>query len=205
MSGPYYRQFRHQFGRGYYRPQRIGPVPAAAIGAVVVLAAIGTATRDHARPGPAAATAGHGHAGPGAPASPAAVTAAMAPPPGGVTLASFPQAVLSGLGDRTTPCAIAGIRGWIRAEGSNPAWANPLDSTLPEPGSHRVNITSPGHGVQAYVSWDQGTAATLATLHNGLYGPILTALRTGSAQDIANTVALSLWGTGRFTVTCRGT
>jgi hypothetical protein len=65
------------------------------------------------------------------------------------------------------------------------------------PGSTSMNSV----GVKAYASWAQGFEATLKTLHNGYYGGILAALRRGDdAQDVADAVASSPWGTNSFDV-----
>jgi hypothetical protein len=57
--------------------------------------------------------------------------------------------------------------------------------------------------VQAYTSWADGFRATLTTLGNGRYGPILSALSAGdSAQAVAVAVAASPWGTGPFQASC---
>ena len=58
-------------------------------------------------------------------------------------------------------------------------------------------------GVRAYPSWRAGFQASLATLENGNYPGILSALRAGdSAQSVANAVAVSPWGTGSFHASC---
>lgn len=112
---------------------------------------------------------------------------------------SWPRAFLATAGLPVTACDLAAIRAWRRAEGSNPGWLNPLDTTMPEPGSRPVNSV----GVQAYTSRRQGLAATSATLHNGLYGPVLAALRAGDdAQRVADAVAASPWGTLPFGASC---
>ncbi len=102
-------------------------------------------------------------------------------------------------GDPRNACTMNGILGWIRAEGSNWSWRNPLDTTQPEPDSAPVNSVK----VQAFTSWRSGFKATDTTLHNGLYGGILAALHAGNdAQSIAGAVAQSPWGTGAFSATC---
>ena len=58
-------------------------------------------------------------------------------------------------------------------------------------------------GVQAYPSWRSGFTATLATLGNGRYGPVLSALSAGtSARAVADAVAASPWGTAWFQADC---
>jgi peptidoglycan hydrolase CwlO-like protein len=92
----------------------------------------------------------------------------------------------------------AAITAWEMAEGGhwhNTAHYNPLDTTMPEPGAASMNSV----GVKAYLSWAQGFTATIATLRNGYYGGILSALRAGtSAIAVADAVAASPWGTGNF-------
>jgi hypothetical protein len=101
-----------------------------------------------------------------------------------------------------TPCNVSALTAWESAEGGNwqnPASGNPLNTTLPEPGSHAINPA----GVQAYLSWQEGFAATIATLNNGDYPGILAALRVGgNAQAVADAVGASPWGTGYFSASC---
>ena len=72
---------------------------------------------------------------------------------------------------------------WVRHETSWPpaAASNPLDSTLPEPGSTIFNtIVLAGGGVihvQNYPDAAEGAAATAATIANGHYPRIIAALR----------------------------
>ena len=112
---------------------------------------------------------------------------------------SWPAAFLRSARLPATRCDRAVIAAWARAEDSNPAWRNPLDSTMTEPGSRPVN----SDGVQAYVSRRQGLIATAATLRNGLYGPVISALQAGDdPQGAADAVADSRWGTQRFEASC---
>ena len=139
----------------------------------------------------------HGHT------PPAAVTAsATVPSGGGYTPSSWAGALLSAGGWPQTRCNLAAVTAWEQAEGGNwqnAARFNPLDTTQPEPGSWGINSVN----VQAYPSWQAGFTATLATLGNGNYGPILAALRSGgSAQAVADAVASSPWGTGQFNASC---
>jgi hypothetical protein len=79
----------------------------------------------------------------------------------------------------------------------NHARYNPLNTTTPEPGYTALGSL----GIGAYVSWDQGFAATIATLYNGDYQNIIAALKAGNnAQAVAEAVAASPWGTGLFRV-----
>jgi hypothetical protein len=139
----------------------------------------------------------HGHT------PPSAVTASTTTPDGsGYTPASWAGALLTAGGWPQTSCNLAAVTAWENAEGGNwqnSAAFNPLDTTQPEPGSWGINSVN----VQAYPSWQAGFTATLTTLGNGNYGPILAALRSGgSAQAVADAVAASPWGTSGFQVSC---
>ena len=66
-----------------------------------------------------------------------------------------------------------------------------------------MTATINGPGVRAYNSWRTGFTATLATLGNGNYGPVVSALAAGTgAQAVASAVAASPWGTAPFTAAC---
>ena len=139
------------------------------------------------------------------PASLAAVTAAIRTAvPGGsaYTPSSWAAALLTAGGWPRTSCNLAAVTAWERAEGghwANSARYNPLDTTQPESGSHPMNSA----GVQAYPSWGAGLRATLATLGNGSYPAVLSALSAGnSASAAASAAAASPWGTGPFTASC---
>jgi hypothetical protein len=145
--------------------------------------------------------AGSGH---GAAAGRAAgtLTAKTVPAGSSYTPASWAVALLAAGSWPQTACNAAAVTAWENAEGGN--WANgarfnPLDTTQPEPGSYPMNSA----GVQAFASWQSGFTATLATLGNGNYGAILSALSAGgSAQAVADAVAASPWGTAPFTASC---
>lgn len=86
---------------------------------------------------------------------------------------------------------------WMYAEGEGGRF-NPLNTTLPRPGSHSIN----SHGVQSYVSFHQGVEATAETLNYGarknLYGyrPIRRRLRFNvPAKWVLGAVEDSQWGT----------
>jgi hypothetical protein len=149
-----------------------------------------------------AALTGH-HAGTGgAHAATASVIRGSIPGGSAYTPSSWAAALLSAGGWPQTACNLGAIEAWERAEGGNwenSAAYNPLDTTERESGSWPVNSVN----VQAYTSWQQGFQATLATLDNGDYGGILSALSAGtSAQAVAGAVAASPWGTGPFTASC---
>jgi hypothetical protein len=131
----------------------------------------------------------------------AASTMAITTPSGGWTPAGWARALLRDAHLPRTVCDRGAIEAWIGAEGSNPAWRNLLDTTMPEPGSQPVNSV----GVQSYRSWREGLDATVATLRNGDYPAILSALGNGgSAQAVADAVARSPWGTQSFQASCGG-
>jgi peptidoglycan hydrolase CwlO-like protein len=113
---------------------------------------------------------------------------------------SWARALLGYLGMPVSSQNLTAITSWELAEGGhwfNSARYNPLDTTMPEPGATVMNSV----GVKAYTSWAEGFTATIATLRNGLYGPILAALRSGDdAVAVAAAVASSPWGTGAFGV-----
>src|SRR5262249_2216526 len=97
---------------------------------------------------------------------------------GGVTPQSWEVSLLQALGMPVTKANVQSVVSWEAAEGGNwqnTATYNPLNTTQAEPGSAPMNSV----GVQAYDSWSSGLQATVATLHNGSYGDILSALRTG--------------------------
>jgi hypothetical protein len=142
------------------------------------------------------------HSHPGAAASPATTARTVSPSGNTYTPSLWAAALLSAGGWPQTSCNLAAVTAWENAEGGN--WANaarfnPLDTTQPEPGSTGINSVN----VQAYPSWQAGFTATLATLGNGNYGPILSALRSGtSAQAVTDAVAASPWGTAAFQASC---
>lgn len=113
-----------------------------------------------------------------------------------LTPEQFAQAVLHGLGIKPSPGNVKALVGWQKAEGghwNNKARYNPLNTTMPAPGAG--NTGSQGN-IKVYRSWDQGVNATVKTLKNGLYGGIISALRSGNPGGVANAIGKSPWGTG---------
>jgi hypothetical protein len=107
--------------------------------------------------------------------------------------AKFAQDLLGGLGVPVTSENVRAVAAWADAEGTKAAF-NPLATTQGASGATNFN----GVGVKNYASYEDGLAATLRTLTNGRYGPILDALRRGtSAEAVAQAVAASPWGTGQ--------
>jgi hypothetical protein len=107
-------------------------------------------------------------------------------------------ALLNAIGAPVTSQNLEAIVSWETAEGGgfgNRAAFNPLNTTLPMPGSHPITAI----GVQAYTSSSQGLSATVNTLRGGAYRGIIAALKAGnSAQAVERAVAASPWGTGSF-------
>lgn len=103
-------------------------------------------------------------------------------------------AVLLGVPDGRIPTTVILLSAWQRAEGGSARW-NPLNTTLPLPGSWLYNTA----GVRNYLHATQGVAATGATLANGLYDGLLGALQSGVMSEAeivrAHTGDVRRWGT----------
>jgi hypothetical protein len=111
------------------------------------------------------------------------------------------RAILAGLGAPQTPGGIVILVAWQACEGGPASRHNPLNTTLPVPGSYPINAA----GVQQYPGEQAGIAATVDTLRNGLYPGIVAALSAGDvAAFLANPQEITRWGTdygclaGRF-------
>lgn len=110
------------------------------------------------------------------------------------SLAGWQQTLLRRVGAPVTPENLRFLNAWAQAEGGS-ASNNPFNTTEPLPGATSYNSV----GVRNYSTPQQGLDATVRTLTGsiGNYGPILSALRSGtSAQAAAQAVAGSQWGTG---------
>ena len=105
--------------------------------------------------------------------------------------------IVAGLGGNPSNArAIRLAEAWEAAEGSTPAWRNPLDTTLQMPGSIPENNNVPP--VQGYRTNRQGLAATLSTLKESRYSTIRQALRTGNIAKFFSDQGVSeinTWGT----------
>lgn len=116
------------------------------------------------------------------------------------TPTTFAQALLATLGEPVTDANVQAVTAWEAQEGGNwhnNATYNPLNTTLPEPGSSTINSA----GVRAYTSWDQGMQATVSTLQEGSYSGILSAMSGGQdAQGVVNAILQSPWGTTGLTL-----
>lgn len=112
-----------------------------------------------------------------------------------LTLRQFGTSVLHELGIKPNKQNVRAMVGWARAEGGhfhNDAEYNPLNTTLPMPGAGNTGTQG---NIKVYKDWHQGVKATVETLRNGNYGGILHALAHGSAEDVANAIGSSPWGT----------
>lgn len=112
----------------------------------------------------------------------------------GYTAREWAIALLKRLGAPTSGANINAIMAWERAEGGhweNTAQYNPLNTTQSMHGDAGAMNTA---GVRVFTSWNQGLDATVRTLQNGRYGPILAALKAGhSPGAVLNAVVASPW------------
>jgi hypothetical protein len=114
---------------------------------------------------------------------------------GGGNTHDFAVDLLHGLGFPVTASNVQAIMAWCQAESlpGKGALFNPMNTTQGAPGASNFNSV----GVKNFTSYEQGLQATIKTLKNGHYGPILQALQQGSdAFAVAKAVAASPWGTG---------
>jgi hypothetical protein len=87
----------------------------------------------------------------------------------------FAVALLGELGAPDTKQNVTDVTAWVESEGgnwNNTASFNPLDTTLPEPGSKSFDPNASNPDIQAYTSWAEGLEATVSTLEdsNPAYG-----------------------------------
>jgi hypothetical protein len=81
--------------------------------------------------------------------------------------------------------------GWEAGEGTKAKY-NPFATTRPAEGATDFNSSH----VKDYVSWEQGVAATVATINNGNYPEVIACLRTHKAAFYTlDAVRNSKWGT----------
>jgi hypothetical protein len=102
-------------------------------------------------------------------------------------------AFLGKVGAPVTASNLQAMTTWMAREGgnwNNNATYNPLNTTQNMKGATSMNSV----GVKAYASWDQGLQATVNTINNGKYSPVLNALRQGtSAAAVLSAVQDSPW------------
>lgn len=160
------RRFRPRTRYGRRQGSPAGAFAGIAIGIVLASGVTAKAVK--------AVTAHHaGHAAK-APASPARAAVPAAGEAG------FFTAVLADLGAPAAAANLSSLAAWAAHEGCwgcVGAW-NPLDTTLPEPGSWAFNTFGGGLHVQSYPSAAEGARATAATI--GGYPLIGSALRSGT-------------------------
>jgi hypothetical protein len=114
-------------------------------------------------------------------------------------VAPFISELIAALGGHPTPATVRALETWQRMEGgstNNPDTYNFLNTTLRVPGSHGTGNVA---GVQAYPDFATGLRATIATLRNGYYDPIIQAIRTGNwTSTPALAHALKTWSGGGY-------
>lgn len=102
--------------------------------------------------------------------------------------------VLRAIGAPASAANVAFLDTWQRYEGGSAAF-NPLNTTQSEPGATDYNSV----GVKNYPSAAVGAKATAATLENGRYDAVVSALRTGNPQPSSEMESeIRTWGTGGF-------
>jgi len=107
------------------------------------------------------------------------------------TRIDFARSVIRRGGWTVTTALLQGLVAVMVGEGSH-ARFNPLDTTQPWPGSTSYNSV----GVRNYATWDDGVAATVATLRNGYYPDVIAVLNAGGPADrLVVAWANSPWGT----------
>lgn len=115
-----------------------------------------------------------------------------------VTPRTWAIALLQSMGLPTSKSNVLVIEEWEAREGGhwlNSARYNPLNTTQPAAGTTDINSVH----VKAYRSWKQGLRATRETLTNGLYDPILGALRRDDSDAAIAAIRSSPWaGSGGY-------
>jgi cell wall-associated NlpC family hydrolase len=105
------------------------------------------------------------------------------------------------LGVPLTPEVSRYFNAWAQAEGGGAA-NNPFNTTMP---GYGATGTYNSVGVRNYATPQQGLDATAATLLNGKYGGIISALKQGKdARQMALALANSPWGTGALVLKVLG-
>lgn len=109
--------------------------------------------------------------------------------------ALWKQTFLAAIGAPDTPANERFLNAWALREGTS-AKNNPFATTQTAPGSYSL----PGNpaGVQQYPDVRTGAIATAQTLQNGLYGDVLSALRSGTASTSAGYAGLRTWSGGGY-------
>ena len=102
----------------------------------------------------------------------------------------FLAQVLVGIGAPVTPTNLNLLKAWQTAEGSTSAY-NPFNTTqrVAVPGVTNYNST----GVKNYPDPTTGVTATVSTLLNGKYGPVVAGLRAQSPDAFVAGLVASPW------------
>ena len=169
-----------------YRSRRGGSIPVPVlVGAALCIAAAGTGH---------AARGGHHRA-----AQPAAAGVIV---PGSADLGTrsgWARALLAADSLPVTSCNLNAVLEWEAREGGgfgNQAAYNPLNVN-PGPGAGWPGYNATG--AWAFPDAASGLRYTVATLNNGYYGGILSALRAGnSAQAVCDAIMASPWAASRY-------
>ena len=111
----------------------------------------------------------------------------------GVDPVQWAKDFLTQLGAPVTGPNVQAITAWEQAEGTKAAF-NPLATTQSGfTGETQFNSV----GVKNYTSYQDGLAANVKVITNGLYSNIISALQQGTdAMAVAKAIAASPWGTG---------
>ena len=105
----------------------------------------------------------------------------------------FYREVLRGIGAPITDNTMSLIYAWRQSEGGQAAY-NPFNTVHKMPGStlYRKNP----HGVQNYVTPQDGVRATISAMTHKRYDAIMTLLRADApAEEVAKAIIASSWGT----------
>ena len=117
------------------------------------------------------------------------------------TPTDWANAQLGSLGIQDSSTDVSDLVNWWQHEGgagpqfgvpNNDDNYNPINTTLPEPGSVGTNSS----GVQSYKNWQQGLDATTSTLEEPAYAKIISDLTVNApSQTFDADVTASSWGT----------
>lgn len=112
--------------------------------------------------------------------------------PSGVSVSGFSRDVLRAIGAPETASNMQAMSAWVKSEGTSAAF-NPLATCRKAPGATDFNSV----GVKNFQSYEQGVQTTVGAIQNGLYQPVITALRRGDdPYAVADAIEASPWGTG---------
>jgi hypothetical protein len=182
--------YTYRLPRKYrYRGRRSGDIPApVAAGVLVVVLAAGAAGVHHQAGHPGGRVT---EAGAGLPAIPVGT--------GLGTRAGWARGLLAADRLPRTSCNLSAVLEWEAREGGgfgNQAHFNPLNVN-PGPGAGWPGYSA--IGAWAFPDAQTGLRYTVATLNNGYYGGILSALRAGnSAQAVCDAIMASPWAASRY-------